>query len=136
MAKRIAVFFYGLFMDADVLRSKDIDPIDARRASVPGFALRIGQRATLVPEAKGRAYGMLMELRHDEIDRLYADPSVQMYRPEAVISELEDGSRVAALCFTLTSAPGPSERNEEYAAKLRELGRRLHLPEDYIGQMR
>lgn len=135
MARRIAIFFYGLFMDVDLLRSKGSVPFDPRRASVSGFALRIGQRATLVPDAKGRAYGMLMELRHDEIDRLYADPSVQMYRPEAVIAELEDGSRVAALCFNLTSAPGPDERNDDYAAKLRELATRLQLPQDYADRM-
>jgi len=75
---------------------------------------------------------MLMELRHDEIDRLYADPSVEMYRPEAVIAELEDGSRVAAMCFNLTAAPGPDEHNDEYVAKLRDVARRLHLPEDYV----
>ena len=78
MPRRIAVFFYGLFMDADILRSKAIDPAGPRRASVSGFALRIGQRATLVPDPDGRAHGVLMELQHEEIDRLYADPSVQM----------------------------------------------------------
>jgi Gamma-glutamyl cyclotransferase, AIG2-like len=132
MPRRIAVFFYGLFMDADILRSKAIDPAGPRRASVSGFALRIGQRATLVPDPDGRAHGVLMELQHEEIDRLYADPSVQMYRPEAVVAEIGDGSRIAALCFNLPVAPGPDERNEGYAAKLRDLARRLHLPDDYI----
>jgi len=137
MSRRIPVFFYGLFMDAELLRSKGFDPGPPRVAMVPGFALRIGQRATLVPDAEGRVYGIVMELRHDEIERLYSDASVQMYRPEAVHAEMDDGSQVAALCFNLVAAPDAGERNDEYAARLRDLARRLQLPEDYadrIGQ--
>jgi hypothetical protein len=45
---RIEVFFYGLFMDADLLRTKGAEPVKIRPACAPGFALRIGQRATLL----------------------------------------------------------------------------------------
>jgi hypothetical protein len=41
-ARRIDVFFYGLFMDADLLRSKGVHPENVRQACAPGFALRIG----------------------------------------------------------------------------------------------
>jgi len=134
MSRRIPVFFYGLFMDAELLRSKGFDPGPPRVAMVPGFALRIGQRATLVPE-EGRVYGIVMELRHDEIDRLYSDPSVQMYRPEAVLAEMNDGSQIAALCFNLVAAPDAGERNDEYASRLRDLARRLQLPDDYVDRI-
>ncbi len=73
-----------------------------------------------------------MELSQDEIERLYAEPSVQIYRPEAVLAELDDGSRVATLCFNLPVPPAPDERNEEYAQRLRDLARRLELPGNYI----
>ena len=33
----IQVFFYGLFMDVDLLRSKCAEPLNVRAASVPGF---------------------------------------------------------------------------------------------------
>jgi len=134
--RRIAVFFYGLFMDADLLRSKGANPQNPRAASLSGFALRIGQRATLVPDPQGRVYGMLMDLTHEEVDRLYAEESVRIYRPEAVITELSDHSRVAALCFNLPAAPGPDEANPAYAAKLRDLARRLGLPADYVERIR
>jgi hypothetical protein len=68
--RRIEVFFYGLFMDADLLRTKGAEPIKIRPACAPGFALRIGERATLLRNPDARAYGMLMELTHDEIDRV------------------------------------------------------------------
>jgi len=56
--RRIDAFFYGLFMDIDILREADVAPVNPRRAYVDDFALRIGQRATLLPSTGGRAYGV------------------------------------------------------------------------------
>jgi hypothetical protein len=132
MSRRIAIFFYGLFMDADALRSKGVDPTNIRRSTVRGFSIRIGQRAALVPNAGGHICGLVMDLSHEEIDRLYADPTLHVYRPEAVVCELDEGISVPALCFNLPIAPFPHERNPEYASKLKELARRLGLPQSYI----
>ena len=131
-SRRIAVFFYGLFMDADLLRTKGAHPVNLRSACVPGFALRIGQRATLLQNPNARAYGIVMELTHVEIEQLYSEASVRAYRVEAVLAELADGSQVPALCFNLLVPPGPEEANAEYAAKLRDLARRLGLPSNYV----
>ena len=119
-------------MDPDLLRTKGVNPQNVRSASLVGFSLRIGQRATLLPDATGRTFGKLMQLTHDEVDRLYSDPSVKAYRAESVMAELRDGSKVPALCFNLPIAPGPNEANPDYAAKLRDLARRLEFPEDYV----
>lgn len=133
--RSVAVFFYGLFMDADLLREKGANPTNIRRASVSDWALRIGQRATLVPERGRRSFGILMDFTHDELDRLYAEPSLTAYRPEPVLAELEDGSSVAALSFNLPVAPTPQERNPSYAEKLRVVAQRLSLPPDYIASI-
>jgi hypothetical protein len=135
-ARRLNVFFYGLFMDEALLRAQGFSPANPRRARVQGMALRIGARATLVAHEDATAHGIVMELAHDEIDRLYSEPSVAMYRPEAVLAECADGSRVAALCFNLPQPPRPEEANPDYAAKLLELGRRLGLPPDYLASIR
>jgi hypothetical protein len=134
--RHIAVFFYGLFMDVDLLRSKGADPHNVRAASLPGFALRIGRRATLVPDPTARAHGMLMEMSREDVDLLYSEASVSAYRPEPVVVQLADGSRVAAVCFNLPVAPAPDEANPDYAAKLRTLAQRLGLPADYVERMR
>ena len=135
MPRRIAIFFYGLFMDAEALRSKGIDPTNIRRATVRGVSIRIGQRAALVPDAAGHIYGLMMDLSHDEIDRLYAEPSVRVYRPEAVICELDNGISVPALCFNLPIPPPLDDRNPEYASRLKELAKRLELPLEYINRI-
>jgi hypothetical protein len=130
--RRIDGFFYGLFMDADVLRESGVAPADPRRAYVDGFALRIGQRATLLPLAGARAYGMMFALTHAELERLYAAPGLEQYRPEAVLARTLEGTPVPALCYTLREAPQPSERNPEYAARLQRALRKLDFPPEYV----
>ena len=133
--RRVDVFFYGLFMDKELLRKKGFAPSNESLASVHGFALRIGQRATLVPSANHNAYGVVMSLSHDGIDALYAETSVRVYRPEAVLAQFPDGTSAPALCFNLPEPPGPDEHNAEYAAKLRALANQLGFPEDYVASI-
>jgi hypothetical protein len=125
------VFFYGLFMDQELLRSKGVKPEEPERGWVEGFALRVGQRAALVPAEGVRAHGVVMSLTLEELDRLYSEPSVQAYRPEALLVQLESGGAIAALCYNLPNPPSPSERNPEYAARLRALAEKIGLPTEY-----
>jgi hypothetical protein len=135
-SRRIEVFFYGLFMDADLLKNQGVNPANVRPASVPDFVLRIGQRATLLQNPNSVAYGMLMELTHAEVEQLYSESGLSAYRPEAVLCELSDGSRIPALCFNLIEPPRAEETNSEYAAKLHDLAVRLGLPSDYVASIR
>jgi Gamma-glutamyl cyclotransferase, AIG2-like len=135
--RRIDAFFYGLFMDVEVLRGSDAAPANSRRAYVEGYALRIGQRATLVPSAGARAYGMLFALTHAELDRLYTAPGLEQYRPEAVLARpLEgEGPAMPALCYNLLEAPRPHERNPEYAARLQRALQKLDFPPEYVASV-
>jgi hypothetical protein len=135
-ARLIDVFFYGLFMDAEALRANGFHPVNCRQACVSGMALQIGHRATLIPDPAGRVYGVVMGLSHQEVERLYAEPSVAAYRPEAVMAQLVDRSSVPALCFNLPPSDAPVEANPEYAEKLRVVANRLGLPADYIAGIR
>ena len=134
-ARRIAVFFYGHFMDEDLLRAKRIAPEKRRLAWVENFRLSIGDRATLVPSAGGTVHGVLFMLTHGEVDALYADASVAAYRPEAVLAHFSDGGAMPALCFNLSVPPAAGARNPEYAAKLRALAERVGLPRDYVASL-
>jgi hypothetical protein len=131
-SRPISVFFYGLFMDAEALRARGFHPTGGRQACVSGMALRIGQRATLIPAPTERTFGFVMGLSHAEVDRLYAEPSVAAYRPEAVIAQYSDGSCSAALCFNLPPSDEPVTANPEYAGKLRVVAGQLGLPADYV----
>ena len=119
-------------MDEALLRVKGIVSPNLRVAFVPGFQLRIGNRATLVPNPSERVFGVVASLSHSELERLYGEPSLQAYRPEAVLAHLLHGAILAALCFNLVEAPSADEHNPEYATKLRTLAAQLQFPLDYV----
>ena len=129
------VFFYGLFMDESYLASKGIRPRASSFGHVEGFSLHIGERATLLPEPNGRAYGLLMEIADDEITALYADRTVRDYVPEPVVVHLADDRQLAAVCYNLPAAK-LSGRNPQYAAALLALANKLGMPEHYLARIR
>ena len=133
--RKINVFFYGLFMDETLLQAKGIALPNFRVASVLGFQLRIGTRATLVPAPSGRVFGVVASLAHNELERLYSEPSVQAYKPEAVLAYLTNGETMAALCYNLVDPPSSDEHNLDYASKLRALAERLNFPPDYVSSI-
>lgn len=122
-------------MDPDLLRAKGLVPESVALAAVPGLALRIGQRAALVSDPAGRVHGVVMSLTLAELNRLYSEPSVQAYRPEAVLAHLDTGEVVAALCYNLPDPPSSGERNPDYVAKLRRVAEKMGLPAPYVASM-
>lgn len=133
--RTIDVFFYGLFMGENLLRGKGVTPTRFRPASLTGFELRIGNRVTLIPAPSSCVFGIVASLSHAELARLYSAPSVQAYRPEAVLAQLRDGDAIPALCLNLIEPSAADERNPEYAAKLRALAERLKFPPDYVASI-
>jgi hypothetical protein len=134
--ERVEVFFYGLFMDEELLRGKGLNPSDGRAASVEGFRLSIGERATLVRSAGSKVYGVVYALTRGEVEALYSEESVSAYRPEEVTAQTSEGREVRALCFNLPAPPSEHERNPLYASKLRALAERMGLPEEYVASIR
>ena len=122
-------------MDDALLRQKGVTPRDGRIASVQDFSLVIGARATLVPRSTCTVHGVVYRLTHAEIEALYADASVTVYRPEAVLAHIADGTVVPALCFNLPVPPSADERNADYAARLRTLAERTGLPPAYVSSI-
>jgi hypothetical protein len=134
-SRRADVFFYGLFMDEDLLRAKGFDPKGAELAFVDGLALRIGQRAALIATSGARVHGVVLSLTLAELGRLYSEQSVQAYQPQAVLARLADGALIPALCYNLSQPPAATERNPEYAAKLRAVAKKVGLPGEYIASL-
>jgi hypothetical protein len=129
---RRAAFFYGLFMDPAILNKRGVSPGEGRRARVDGHALRIGERATLVPEDGAHALGMAYALEASQLQALYSADGLEAYTPTLVQVQYEDGTAEAAECWVLAQAPEPGERNPDYASRLRETLEKLDFPGDYI----
>mgnify|MGYP001172900674 CR=1 FL=1 len=122
-------------MDESLLVEKGMSPGSVAVGHVDGFALRIGERATLLHSAGARAYGVMMDISYDAVRELYAESGVADYEPEPVTVKLADGSEVEAVCYNL-----PEEKitgtNKDYAASLMELAARLGFPESYLDEIR
>jgi hypothetical protein len=131
----IMVFFYGLFMDESLLASKGVRPTESTIGYVDGFRLHIGKRATLLPEANSRAYGVLMKITSEEVAALYSEQSVADYIAEPVVVKLPGDTRVSAVCYNLPAAR-LAGTNPEYAAALLTLATKLGLPDSYLGHIR
>ena len=129
--QRVDVFFYGLFMDSDVLRDYQVVAVDPRPAYAEGYALRIGRRATLIPFAGQRAYGMVYALTEADLDRLYSGPGLEQYRPEPLLVQMHGGITLPVLCY-VCPRPQPGEASTEYAARLRAVLQKLHFPPEYV----
>ena len=126
-----SVFFYGLFMDETLLKSKGLNPSKPILGYVDGYSLIIGERATLIKETNEKAYGAIIELSEEEISRLYEDTSVADYVPEKVTVILLENEHKEAIVYNL-----PSEKlkgnNSQYAKSLLKLAQRYGLPSSYL----
>jgi hypothetical protein len=130
--KRVDCFFYGLFMDEGVLANSGVNAKNPRRAFVQNYALFIGARATLGRSNGSRAYGMVFEVTHEDLNRLYGSPGLEEYLPEAIIVSTLEGAASPALCYNLSIMPGPNDSNPEYASKLRAVLNNLDFPSEYV----
>jgi len=130
--RRIDAFFYGLFMDSEVLKSFGVKFINPRQGYAEDYALVIGKRATLVSAPGRRSYGMVLSVTHIEINKLYSAAGLEDYRPEAITVNLMEECTLSAMCYNLLTPPSPDEANPEYAEKLKKALYRLEFPSSYI----
>lgn len=135
-SEEVSVFFYGLFMDESLLASKGIAPSRATIGYVDGYRLRIGRRATLVPDSTNRAYGVLMALRAEDVRSLYSEESVADYVSESVSVVLSNGTLESAVCYNLPERKLEGRTNLDYARSLLLLADKLELPEAYLQHIR
>ena len=130
--RKVDGFFYGFFMDGDVLKNQSVTAINPRKAYIDDFELCIGHRSTLVPSEGARSYGVVYALTHEDLERLYSSPGLREYYPEAVLATTLEGQSLPALCYNLREKPGRHEANPEYAEKLRAVLGKFNFPSDYI----
>lgn len=107
---KIWTFFYGSYINLDVLREVDYIPDQWEVARLAGFDIRIRPRANLVRSDQHLVYGILATGTHRELARLYRHAKEilgETYLPEAVIAETLDGRWRPALCYV---CPAMAER--------------------------
>ena len=130
------IFFYGLFMDRALLTEKGLHPEAVGPAVLPDYRIHIGERATLLPSAEHRAYGIVMELPDEEARALYSAPSVREYKRECVQVELLDTDEIVeAYCYNLPRELGLAGTNPVYATELSQLVEALQFDSAYVEEI-
>ena len=126
------VFFYGLYMDPELLKAKNVEPRNPRVAKAENYIFRIGPRVTLLRKKGAVANGMLYSLTHAELHSLYWGIGLDEYGAEA-IEVVAKETKLPALTCNLISPTEEIEENPEYTNKLLEVMERLKVPKKNIG---
>ena len=129
------VFFYGLFMDVTILLKNGIKPSNPRRGYLNDYALKIGNRASLIPCKNEKSYGIVMTIDNDAIHNLYAEASVADYIPEEVNIITNTNDSITATCYNLPSE-SLTGTNELYTISLYKLAKQEGFPDDYLEKIK
>src|SRR5215471_5991886 len=127
-------FFYGSFMNLDVLKQDGYVPEMCEVARLSGFDIRIRPLATLVRSAQHCVYGIVASGTHEQLRRLYAQDWVGTYRPEPVLVETLDGKWRAAFCY-IAPAGKPRPASDDYIDRIVGSARHYGFPLWYIAHL-
>ena len=133
----VVTFFYGSYINPNVLREAGLAPKRMDVARLPGFDIEIRPLANLVPSDQHTVYGILASATHSELDRLYAharDVLGGVYLPHPVVVLNSNGQLEPALCYIAPHIdPAPAAR--DYVRRIVEPAREYGFPSWYIDRL-
>jgi hypothetical protein len=136
-ASRVWVFFYGSYMNFDVLKEVNLVPEEWEVAKVNGFDITIQPRANLMRSDRQCVYGILAAATHAELDRLYDHAKAvlgETYLPQAVLAETMSGSWRAALCYIAPSMVARPAAND-YVERIVKPAKEFSFPKWYVERL-
>jgi len=133
-ATKVWVFFYGSYIDTNVLGELDLVPDEVEVASLAGFDLRIRPLANLVRSEERTVFGINVRATHAQLKRLYHHAEHvlgDVYLPEAVLTRTRDGVLRPALTYV---SPNRSEEPADpaYVARIAGPAREYGFPAWYL----
>lgn len=125
----VPCFFYGSYMDPDILRKFGANPGQPVPTALPGWRLTFTPHANLVRDDGATAHGVRLELPQDELDKLYGPTGfVTTYIPIDV--DTDAGPMTTFIEEAPEGAPEPG-----YLEALLDICRRMELPDAYIAEV-
>jgi hypothetical protein len=133
------VFFYGSYINFDVLKEANLVPAEWEVAILPGFDLNIAPRANLVRNPGAVVYGILATATHAELERLYTGHAKRIlgetYLPEAVLTIDKAGRFRPALSYIASDMIArPAEM--AYVERIAQPAERFGFPRPYVERIR
>lgn len=128
-------FFYGLYMDADLLRSLGIVASNARVARIDDFELDLRGAVKVLPKKGKSVWGVIFELSKPDLNKMYSGPKTKAYQPSQVRAVTTGGETLEVGCYNQPEDPG-ALFNSAYMAKLIPAMEKAGLPSEYVAKMR
>ena len=131
---KVTTFFYGSYINRDVLREVDLQPERFEVARLPGYDISIRPLANLVASDEHTVYGVLAAATHLELERLYRharDVLDGVYLPHPVLAYTLLGQAEPALCYIAPSLK-PSAPDPAYVRRILEPAHRYGFPVWYL----
>jgi hypothetical protein len=128
------VFFYGSFINLNVLQQAGYTPERLEVARLNGFDIRIQPLANLVHSDQHCVYGIVAPATHEQLRRLYSQEWVGTYLPEPVLVQTLDGKWRPAFCY-LAPSPAPGPASDDYIDRIVTPARQHGFPAWYIARL-
>lgn len=130
-------FFYGSYINLDVLRDVDYAPRRYETAWLPGFDITIRPLANLLRCEQRTVYGIVATGTHAELARLYDHAENVLggrYLPEAVLVATRSGRWLPALTYIAPTLPDRPAAGD-YVDRIIEPGKKHGFPRWYIDRL-
>jgi hypothetical protein len=130
----VTTFFYGSYINREVLAEVDLRPALLEVARLPGYQISIRPLANLVTSDRHCVYGVLAPATHAELDRLYRHAREVLgrtYLPHPVLAHALDGKVEAALCYIAPSL-APGQADPAYVRRILAPAREYGFPPWYL----
>jgi len=138
LEKHTWVFFYGLYMDFEILRERGLRVQHWEVAKLDGYEFRISSWGYIKRSDVNCVYGVVVCAAQQEVLDLYAPATSTLpldYFPEPVLVESPDGQLRNVLCYVATSEPQGAEVNVDYVEGMVRLARHFAFPDWYVERL-
>jgi cation transport regulator ChaC len=132
--REIWTFFYGSYIDLDVLKEVDYTPREHKVARLPGFDITIRPLANLVRSDRQTVYGIAATGTHAELARLYDHAENILggrYLPEAVLVQTTSGLWMPVLTYIAPKLSG-EHAEADYVDRIAKPAKAYGFPSWYI----
>ena len=134
---KVSTFFYGSYINRDVLRAVDLEPERLEVARLPGYDISIRPLANLVASDEHAVYGVLASTTHSELERLYRHAREVLggvYLPHPVLVYTLAGQVEPALCY-IAPALTPAPADPAYVHRILDPAREYEFPAWYLKRL-
>ena len=131
--RKVCVFFYGSFINLNVLKEVGFEPEEYEVARLNGYAIQLQPSANLVKSDKDCVYGIITMATHTNIKQLFEKLSAN-YLPEAIIVNTQDEKWIPALCYIADSME-PKPTTNAYIDRIVGPAKEYGFPQWYIDKV-